>query len=152
VATAVEAVIRRYGAGCDPQPLLATTMMMAMTGCGDGVPAAQRPTAGSVLPLPSNGWKDGDPVMLATTDGRLHVTSVGNTACAWLGETRGPFLWPEGWRVRFNDPAELLDDQDRVVAVEGDHLETAGGTDQGSAGPCGQAEWSVNGRPTPSKQ
>ena len=133
--------------------LLVGIMMCCMAGCGgeDGTTTG-RPEAGTVLPLPSNGWRDGDPVMLGTTDGRLHATAIGDTACAWLGDNRGPFTWPEGWKVRFNTPAELLDEHGRIVAVEGDHLETAGGVDQGSAGPCGQAEWAVNGRPTLSRQ
>src|SRR4051794_37978143 len=76
--------------------LLVGIMMCCMAGCGgkDGTTTG-RPEAGTVLPLPSNGWRDGDPVMLGTTDGRLHATAIGDTACAWIGDNRGPFTWPE---------------------------------------------------------
>jgi hypothetical protein len=76
--------------------------------------------------LPSNGWKPGDGTMDEAFFGPFHATLIDGQACAWLGNTQGPYLWPAGWRVRFN-PTELIDPNGRVFATEGDLLHAGGG-------------------------
>jgi hypothetical protein len=57
------------------------------------------------------------------TGGPFHAQMTSTGACAWLGgstpsSVSASFLWPPGYRVRFN-PTELLDAHGHVVAREG---------------------------------
>ncbi len=64
--------------------------------------------------------------MQAAFRGPFYAVLVGGHACAWLGNTQKPALWPAGWRVRFN-PTELIDPNGHVFASEGDLLHASGG-------------------------
>jgi hypothetical protein len=76
--------------------------------------------------LPSNGWTPGAATMDAAFRGSFHAALVDGHACAWLGDTRAPSLWPAGWRVRFN-PTQLIEPNGHVFASEGDTLLASGG-------------------------
>jgi hypothetical protein len=76
--------------------------------------------------LPSNGWTPGAATMDAAFRGPFHAALVDGHACAWLGNTQKPALWPAGWRVRFN-PTELIEPSGHVFASEGDTLLASGG-------------------------
>ena len=77
-------------------------------------------------PQPGNGWRLGDPALTALSGGAFHATLTAEGACAWRGTGDVPYLWPEGYRVRFN-PTELINPQGQVVAHEGDRLKVGGG-------------------------
>jgi hypothetical protein len=102
-------------------------------------------------PLPSDGWKPGDPGFDALTFGPLHASRRGDQVCAWLGATYRPMLWPEGYSVRLN-PVELIGPNGAVIAREGQTLAVGGGGNPAKAGtPCartGQETFYVNGTPT----
>src|SRR5204863_5083989 len=91
-------------------------------------PPTARPTGPVVLPLPDDGWKPGDAAELGTTQGKFHAVIEGSHACAWVGDARRSMLWPSGWQVRFGNPVQLLDQQNHVVANEGQKLALAGGS------------------------
>jgi hypothetical protein len=78
--------------------------------------------------LPTDGWKPGDGRLLAAFFGRFHATLTPSGACAWMyTPNRGiVYLWPAGYRVRF-DPTELLSPSGKVVAREGQEVNAAGG-------------------------
>jgi hypothetical protein len=80
-----------------------------------------------LFPLPSNGYRKGDPSMLAKMSGEFHAVKLGGRAEAWLGEDRRPTLWPAGYFVRFGPPVELIAPSGDVVGQEGDVLPWAGG-------------------------
>lgn len=106
-------------------------------------PAAQGPAPR--FPLPSDGWKPGDPSLLALTGGVFQAQMTTRGACAWLGTTRTSFLWPAGYTVRFH-PTELIDPRGHVVAHEGQRLYAGGGSGptSGAAG----TRCAVPGHPT----
>jgi hypothetical protein len=100
-----------------------------------------------VFPLPSDGWRPGDPALDALAIGPFHATRFKNgQVCAWLGTNFRPTLWPQGYHVRLH-PVQLLGPGGRVVAGAGDVLSTGGGGEPAPAGtPCahpGQWTWSV---------
>jgi hypothetical protein len=85
-----------------------------------------------LYPLPSSGWKPGDASFLVGSTGVLHAALSKSGACAWLQNPgsnqprRLAFLWPAGYRVRF-DPTELIDARGRVVARAGERISVGGG-------------------------
>jgi hypothetical protein len=78
------------------------------------------------LALPSNGWTLSMPGEQAIRSGAFHASVTGNTACAWIGDTHIPTLWPAGYRLGTN-PIQLIGPDGTVVANEGDVIETGGG-------------------------
>jgi hypothetical protein len=76
--------------------------------------------------LASNGWTPGAATMDAAFRGPFHAALVDGHACAWLGNTQQPSLWPAGWRVRFH-PTQLIEPNGHVFASEGDALLARGG-------------------------
>lgn len=105
---------------------------------------------GKTYPLPSDGWKPGDPSLDALTGGPFHAARRDGQYCAWLGTNFRPMLWPAGYRVRLN-PTELIAPDGSVVAREGEQVSAGGGGDNAKPGtPCARpGEWtfSVNGTP-----
>lgn len=101
-----------------------------------------RPSSDTVA-LPSDGWKPGDPAMQALLAGAFHAVRVGASACAWLGDHRAPFLWPDGWSVRFTPTPQLINAKGKVVAEEGQHVSFGGGLNpSANTTPCGQkGQW-----------
>ena len=82
--------------------------------------------------LPTDGWKPGDARVLAGFIGQFHATLTPFGACAWMSTpNRGAvYLWPAGYRVRF-DPTELLSPSGKVVAREGQEVNAGcGGYDR----------------------
>jgi len=75
-------------------------------------------------PLLSDGW-NGGVALTALHVGRFHAFSTSQGACAWLGGQRA-FLWPAGYRVRFN-PTELIAPGGAVVGREGTLMFVGGG-------------------------
>jgi hypothetical protein len=103
--------------------------------------------AGDGYPLWSDGWRPGDPALLALTEGRFHAAVVDGHACAWLGDMR-PMKWPAGWTVSFGPQAVLRDADGQIVAHEGDNLSVGGAATEiakasDPCGPAGKAIWSV---------
>jgi hypothetical protein len=86
--------------------------------------------------LPTDGWKPGDGAMTAAFFGQFHATLTTSGACAWMTTpNRGAvYLWPAGYRVRF-DPTELLSPEGKVVARQGQEVNAGGGviSKQGAA-------------------
>jgi hypothetical protein len=78
--------------------------------------------------LPTDGWKPGDSAFMAAFFGRFHATLTPSGACAWMyTPNRGiVYLWPAGYRVRF-DPIELLNPSGKVVAHQGQEVNAGGG-------------------------
>jgi hypothetical protein len=60
--------------------------------------------------------------------GRFHATLTPSGACAWMHTpNRGiVYLWPAGYRVRF-EPTELLSPSGKVVARQGQEVHAGGG-------------------------
>lgn len=77
--------------------------------------------------LPSDGWTPGDFAMTAAASGPFHAALTSGSACAWVGESKSAFLWPKGYRVRFN-PAQLISPAGAVVATEGVTITVGGGS------------------------
>lgn len=124
------------------------TQVVAGDGRGPAQPLPLAPSGTSkVFPLPSDGWKPGDPALDALAIGPFHATRLQNgQVCAWLGTRFRPTLWPQGYHARLH-PVQLLGPGGRVVAEAGDVLSTGGGGEPAPAGtPCahaGQWTWSV---------
>jgi hypothetical protein len=78
--------------------------------------------------LPTDGWRPGDGRLLAAFFGRFHATLTPSGACGWMGSPNqgAVYLWPAGYRVRF-DPTELLSPSGKVVAREGQKVNAGGG-------------------------
>ena len=119
---------------------------------GPARPLPAAPAGSSkVFPLPSDGWKPGDPALDALAIGHFHATRLENgQVCAWLGASFRPTLWPQGYHVRLH-PVQLLGPGGRVIAKAGDVVSTGGGGRPAPAGtPCakaGQWTWSVMSLP-----
>jgi hypothetical protein len=135
--------------------LLAGFGLALAYGPHDGGTAANRPASGvgrahQTFPLPSDGWKPGDPSLLALTGGTFHAVLTTNGPCAWLGPDRRPFQWPAGYQVRFH-PTELIDSSGRVVATEGQTVYFGGGGRPAPVGtPCAttnETTWYVQSGP-----
>lgn len=103
------------------------------------------PTGTQIYPLPSDGWKPGDPALLALTGGAFHAARRNGQVCAWLGDAFRPMLWPAGYQVRL-DPVELIAPDGAVVALEGEKVSAGGGGDVAKAGaPCARpGEWTFS--------
>lgn len=95
--------------------------------------ATPRALAGRSYALPTDGWKPGDREMEALGGGEFHAVLTPDGACAWLGSGTSSYLWPAGYRVRF-DPTRLINAEGRVVAKEGDMLQFGGGYAPAPAG------------------
>ena len=109
--------------------------------------SARAPGEHSYRLLPT-GWRPGEASLTALTAGAFHAILTPRGACAWLGPQRRAFVWPVGYRVRFN-PTELLDPHGKVIAREGQMLGTGGGlgtaTHSGACVHAGQSAWFANG-------
>jgi hypothetical protein len=112
-------------------------------------PAVAGPNDGT---LPSDGWAPGKPALTAITAGPFHARAVSQGACAWLGDSERPFVWPAGYRVLFN-PTRLVDATGALVATDGEVLAAPGG---GEVAPqdtlCGaKGSWTffITGVPAP---
>ena len=87
-----------------------------------------------LYPLPSSGWKPGDPGFLVGSIGMFRAALSKSGACAWLqnpGSNQSgqvAYLWPAGYGVRFN-PTELINGEGRVVAHAGERISVGGGFD-----------------------
>ena len=131
--------------------ILSSTTVLA-AGCTASAHRSSTPSGlGEVLPLPSDGWKTGQVADLAAQVGVFHARRVGNTACAWVGDTQNvTVLWPVGYRVAFKPTPVLLDAGGKEVAREGQKV-TAGGGGAAPAratsacGPKGHPVFAVQG-------
>lgn len=98
-------------------------------GSGTGIPIEVASNARTHdYQLPTDGWKPGDGAVTAALFGRFHATLAPAGACAWMGAPgEGTvYLWPAGYRVRF-DPTELLSPSGKVVARQGQKVFAGGG-------------------------
>jgi hypothetical protein len=90
--------------------------------------AAQYPPGS--YPVPTSGWRPGDPGLTALGIGALHGGYRHGRFCVWLtgpGRKRpGPVIWPAGFRVR-RHPLELLDAGGAVAARAGEEIQFGGG-------------------------
>jgi hypothetical protein len=84
--------------------------------------------ADETYPLPSNGWRPGDPSHLSGFHGGFHAELADHGPEAWLGKRSKPMTWPFGWSVGF-EPTRLIDPDGNVFAEEGDLLRAGGGLD-----------------------
>jgi hypothetical protein len=75
-------------------------------------------------PLPSDGWKAGQPAMEAVSAGPFQATLTQSGTCTSSASV--DYLWPAGYRVRFH-PTVLLDPTGRVVAHQGQYVTVGGG-------------------------
>lgn len=125
--------------------------IMLLVGCTSAA-TGHHPSNSSVSPhsgvygLPTDGWQSGDVSLNALTAGAFHADRRNGLGCAWLGSDRPPFLWPQGYHVRF-DPTELLAPNGRVVAREGERVQAGGGyVAVANKTPClakGSTTWAV---------
>jgi hypothetical protein len=82
------------------------------------------------FPLPTDGWKPGEPAFLAKSGGVFHAWRTADGACARWGHQRRTALWPAGYTVAFS-PTRLIDPAGHVVAREGDWITVGGGLTKG---------------------
>jgi hypothetical protein len=105
------------------------------------------PPPPQTFPLPSSGWRPGQPSTLALVGGIFTAALRDGQACAWIGDRQQSYLWPAGYSVRFN-PTELVDAEGQVVASEGQYVSASGGYGtQPVASPCsttGQTPYYLN--------
>ena len=98
---------------------LAAVMAMALgptvAACGSSPEASRPPT---LYPLPSDGWKVGQPEANLGWTGQFEAKLTPSGACAWLGPPDLPTLWADGYHVRFH-PTELVGPDGQVVAKAG---------------------------------
>jgi hypothetical protein len=102
--------------------LLVATALMCLPVCNAAALATE--SHPRHYTLPSDGWKPGQPSMLALLSGHFEARLTPAGACAGLGTTTA--IWPAGYKVRFH-PTELLDPKGAVVADQGQRLSAAGG-------------------------
>jgi len=95
-----------------------------------------RSNASRSYPLPSDGWRPGQGVLLAGSGWHFQATLSPSGACT--SNDSVDYLWPSGYRVRFH-PTELLDPKGRVVARQGQFMTVAGGI-------VGTASWPAAAR------
>lgn len=142
-----------------PRPILGAVQLYAglcggTRSVGEGALQAglakPRVLPGRSYALPTDGWRPGDNAMFAATSGEFHAGLTPDGACARLRSGDSAFLWPAGYRVRF-DPTRLIDAKGRVVAKEGDVLGFGGGYAPAPAGTrCVAADerpWHVQSSP-----
>lgn len=107
-------------------------MALMLAGCTSSSSSTTTTTSASALssaktyPLLSDGW-NGGPAQTALVAGSFHAVMTSHGVCAWLGdgEVRA-FLWPAGYRVRFN-PTELIAPGGAVVGRTGTPMFVGGG-------------------------
>jgi hypothetical protein len=75
-------------------------------------------------PLPSDGWRPGQPAMAALSSAPFQPTLTKSGTCT--SSSSIDYLWPEGYRVRFH-PTVLLDPSGKVVAHQGQYVMVGGG-------------------------
>lgn len=97
--------------------VFAAVLAVGAGACGSSHPTA----ANTVYPLPSDGWKAGQPVYDSYGGGVFEATLASRGACAWLGPAKYAHLWPAGYGVRFH-PTELNGPQGQVLARAGDNI------------------------------
>jgi hypothetical protein len=130
--------------------IVVTLFVVLPTGKPGSAPAREpiAVASKSTYPLPSDGWKPGDPSLYARTAGPFHAARRNGQICAWLGDTFRPMLWPAAYSVRLN-PVELISPYGTIVAREGQNLGAAGGIGNAKPDtPCsqpGQSTWYING-------
>jgi hypothetical protein len=111
--------------------------------------ASSSGSLGPTYALPSDGWVPGDGAMLALAGGPLNAGLVDGHVCAWLGDSPGGFLWPQGNRVRLVPFVELIAPDGEVVGVGGEKIGAGGGAGAYEPGrPCareGQGAFLVQG-------
>lgn len=98
---------------------LAATAYLA-AGCQSG--------NGTTIALPDHGGgaRSSDDAQI---EGVVRIDVQADAPCVWLEEGGLAYqaLWPEGFRLRIDDPVAVLDGRGRVVAEEGQRLVAAGG-------------------------
>ena len=102
-------------------PIRGTLLLVACLAGG----ACSSPPA-TTYPLPSDGWKAGQPQAGVILTGVFDAVLTSHGACAWLGPARYVTLWPAGYRVRFK-PTELIGPSGKVVATAGQYIGFTGG-------------------------
>lgn len=105
-----------------PRFVLASLLLVALGACG----AAHHDRSARSYPLPSDGWKAGEPEAGVILTGNFEASLTKQGACAWLGPAKYVTVWPAGYRVRFN-PTELIAPDGRVVAKAGEYVGFNGG-------------------------
>lgn len=83
-------------------------------------------TSGKSYPLPSDGWKPGQPEVPVILTGNFEAMLTKKGACAWLGPAKFVTVWPAGYSVRFN-PTELIAPGGHVAAKAGEYVGFNGG-------------------------
>ena len=91
---------------------------LVCAGCSSGPPALG---AAKVYPLPSDGWKPGQPEGHVIFTGNFDAVLTSQGACAWIGPPRTLMYWPAGYGVRFN-PTELIGPHGEVMATKGEYV------------------------------
>lgn len=129
----------------------AAVLLMVMLFAGCSTANGHRTSSSTTSPsglygLPTDGWQTGDAGLNALTSGAFHADRRGDLGCAWIGSDRSPFLWPQGYHLRF-DPTELLASNGDVVAREGERVQAGGGyVAVSKSTPClakGNTTWAV---------
>jgi hypothetical protein len=141
-----------------PFPLVAPPSGLTAAACtacsSPSATAVARHVATPSYALLSDGWQPGQQELLALIEGPFHAVRTAGGVCAWLG-SKGAFLWPAGYRVRF-DPTELIAPNGTVVAHEGELVSVAGGVlTRKSSSRCWQTStqvWYLNGAVEASRQ
>ena len=103
-------------------------IVLGLEGCGSAPTGAKSTPQGDVLAIATEtgtpqGYLGGQ--LTGTVRGTINAD---RTACFRLDESPGiPLFWPKGYYARTN-PLRVLDAQGNTVAVNGQHVEWAGGT------------------------
>jgi hypothetical protein len=95
---------------------VAATLLFVVAGTACGAQGSTR-----VYPLPSDGWRPGQPAGIAIFTGIFDAELTSQGACAWLGPGKFVNLWPVGWGVRFH-PTELIGPDGKVLAKKGQRV------------------------------
>jgi hypothetical protein len=103
---------------------LVVGVLASVAGPLPGAAAATSSQRARSYPLPSDGWKPGQPAMTALSFLPFRVTVTHSGTCTSNGSLG--YLWPAGYRVRFH-PTVLLDPKGRVVAHQGQYVSVGGG-------------------------
>jgi hypothetical protein len=113
-----EVMLRRLTA------FLVVGVLVSVAGPLSGAAAATSSHRARSYPLPSDGWKPGQPAMTALSFLPFRVSVTHSGTCTSNGSLG--YLWPAGYRVRIH-PTVLLDPKGRVVARQGQYVSVGGG-------------------------
>ena len=102
-------------------------LLSVIAACGTAGASAHGP---KLYPVPTSGWRPGDPSLHALAFGTLSQGEYRGKWCPWLiagpGSRPMAIVWPAGFRAQ-RHPFELLDSHGTVVARGGEEIELGGG-------------------------